>query len=381
MKGMRWPLGIIAFALALAAAPAGLRADTMDEALAKIEGLEEEGRYAEIIALLEPHAEHANAKLAYTLAYAHLFTVVNGAARGGISGEAMAPAVRWSERAIELGDASGYNLLYLIHENGFGVPEDHDRAVGYLRKGADLGDVSCRMNLAPMLYRGIPPVERDIDRALAMFLELARHDPPDYSSIYYLGVIEFRGQAGMPKDEAGGMEMIAIAANHGITDAERDMGKACEFGWAREEDLACALEWYAKAAEHGDAHSLWRMGMAHVNAELDPADPGKAVEYFRQAADAGSLNGKTSLAVMYASGSGVPQDFHAARLLYEEAMAAGDDHAMRNLAVMYLEGQDVEVDLEKARELATRARDAGDQDAAKVLAAIEQRMLRQRDEH
>jgi TPR repeat protein len=362
---------VAAFALAvLASAP--VSAATLDEAIARSEQLESEGRFAESAAALEPFGDQADGDLAFRLAHANLMAVVDGLHKDDAATADVSKARKWIDRAIELGNPAAYQLLYMVYQRGFGVPADMDKAVEYLRLGVAQEDPGAKANLALLAYEGIPPVEKDVNLAAKYFLELARGDPPNMVALYYLGVIAFKGEAGHPKDEVAGVSFIETAANHGVRDAQRDMGKALEYGWAgRKVDLDRALGYYAEAAEHGDTTALWRIGLAHVKGELGKADDALAVRYFREAAEAGGTRGMTSLGVMYATGAGVPMDYAQAKSWYEKAAEAGNTTAMKNLAVMYYEGQGVEVDLEKALSLATRARDDDVEGAADLVKLIE----------
>jgi hypothetical protein len=165
---------------------------------------------------------------------------------------------------------------------------------------------------------------------------------------YYAGLITFRGECGSEADESQAVELIRIAAEAGYAAAQRDMGKAHEYGWSTDIDLDIALDWYEQGASNGDPPSLWRVGIAYVDGKVRQPDSTRAVEYFRAAADAGFLDGMVSLGVMYATGDGVEQDFSAARQLYEQAAESGSAAALKNLGVMYMNGEGVGTDPVKA---------------------------------
>jgi uncharacterized protein len=270
-----------------------------------------------------------------------------------------------------LGNASGANLLYMIYAQGYGSAPDPAKALVYLREAVEGGDFAAKLNYAVMLYTGKPDVPRDRDLAAKYFLEIAKRKDPLPIAIYYLGLIKFKGEAGQPRDEKGGMELIRMAAEHDVGEAQQDLGRNYEYGWTGETDLEQALKWYQKASDHGEAWSQWRIGMAFVNGEGRKADPVRAVEQFRRAADSGGVDGMTSLAVMYATGEGVAQDFERALELYQQAVDAGSVHALKNLAGMYARGEGVEPDLVHAYVLVATAERRGDRQAAEMRQGIE----------
>jgi TPR repeat protein len=343
----------------------------LDPLIAKAEKLMGQGRFAEVVALLAPHAAEPTADIAFELAVAHLSLATVGQPAREIDQNEIKLAIEWAERARALGNAAGTNLLYMIYVQGYGSQPDPPKAIAYLREAVDHGDAGAKLNYAIMLYTGTPEVPRDRDLAAKYFLEIAQREKPVPLAVYFLGLIKFKGEAGQPKDMKGGMELMRAAAEQGVGEAQQDVGRNYESGWTVKPDLKQALKWYQKAADNGEPWSQWRIGMAYVNGEGRRPDPVRAVELFRKAADAGSVDGLTSLAVMYATGEGVTQDFTRARELYEQAIDAGGAHALKNLAGMYARGEGVEVDLVHAYVLVATAEKRGDEEAAKMRETFE----------
>jgi TPR repeat protein len=358
------------FALLLAWSAVAAAAEP-DPLIVKVEKLMSEGRNAEVVALLTPLSAKPTPDIAFELAVAHLNLALTGKGTAKVDQDEVTLAIEWAERARALGNASGTNLLYMIFARGYGVPEDPAKALAYLREAVDNGDAGARLNYAIMLYGGSEDVPRDRDLAAKYFLEIAKREKPVPIAVYYLGLIKFKGEAGQPKDTKSGMEMMRMAAEQGVGEAQQDVGRDYEYGWTVKPDLMQALKWYAKAADNGRPWSQWRIGMAYVNGEGRKADPVRAVAYFRRAADAGGVDGMTSLAVMYATGEGVKQDFTRARELYEQAIDAGSAHALKNLAGMYMRGEGVEVDPVHAYVLVATAEKRGDQEAAKMRESLQ----------
>jgi len=334
--------------------------------LDRVGELESQKDYAAALERLKPFESAPSAAVAFEIAWARYLLAIDGRKPEAVDAGAVKAAAEWAERARALGSVRAPNLLYMIYGNGAGVPEDREKALAYLREGVAKGDSGARSNYAVMLYRGVPGVPRDRALAGKYLVELSREKVVVPSVYYYLGVMHYRGENGMKKDAAEGLRLIRLAADQGDPEAQRDMGKAWEFGWTGKEDLREALAWYQKSADNGDGDSQWRIGMAYVNGDERKADPVQAVEWFRRSAESHNTQGMTSLAVMYATGEGVTQDWERARELYEEAAEGGEAHALLNLAGMYLRGEGVEVDPVHGYVLLSQAAQMGDEQAVSL---------------
>ena len=340
-------------------------ADDVKAALDAVSALEKDKRYDEILARLEPFEAAPTAEVAFRIAWARYLRAIDGAHQQGIDRDAVLAAAEWAEKARARGSVPAPNLLYMIYNNGAGVPQDRDKALAYLREGVSRGDAGAKSNYAVLLYRGEPGVPRDRALAGKYFVELARGDVVVPAVYYYLGVMRYRGE-NVKKDTTEGMRLIRFAAERGDAEAQRDVAKGYEFGWVGKEDLHQALAWYQKSADNGDGDAQWRIGMAFVNGEERKADPAQAVEWFKRSAESRSTQGMTSLAVMYATGEGVKQDWNRARELYEEAAEGGEAHALLNLSGMYLRGEGVDADPVHGFVLLSQAARMGDEQAVSL---------------
>ena len=347
----------------------------VDAALARLDPLEQASDFVGIEQLLRPFENSGNGDAEYYLAFARMNLAINGKRPEEIRPGDLQFAIDMAERATQHGSKEAWNLLYMIYGNGWGVPIQGERAIAYLKRGIDAGDPGAKLNYAIQLYTGSPFVERDVDASCPIFDELAKTGEGLPLVAYYEGLIRFRGKCGKTPDMKAGIDLILIAADHGVRDAERDMGKNYEFGWTTNTDDEQAVAWYEKAADHGDPEAQWRLGMAYVLGRLGKAqDYTKARRYFEGAAASGYVRALTDLGSMFAAGEGVPPDFAKAKTLYEQAAAAGDERAFRELAVMYAQGEGVPVDLVAARVYYLKGLQAGLDDEPQVRQFIESRM-------
>ena len=293
-------------------------AEDLAQALQAADTAWSEGRFDDGIALLAPHEERADPGVDATLASLLLARALDGATVDDAATLDLGRTIFLAERAAAAGNGEALNLLYQLHANGWGVPEDPVKARAYLERAVAAGDAGARVNQAIGLFEGNAVLQRD------------------------------RGDCGFEADSAAGVELIAVAARSGIREAERDLGRAHESGRGTPLDLGKALEWFQEAADHGEPWAQWRIGMSYVEGERGPKDSARAIEWFRRSAAAGNPEGMTSLAVMYATGDGVPKDLGKTFALYQQAIRHGGAHPYRALAFMYLTGEGVQPDAVQA---------------------------------
>ncbi|MFY2763520.1 SEL1-like repeat protein [Arenimonas sp. MALMAid1274] len=351
--------------------------ETADPATAAIELSERHvasNQFAKAVRVLAPFESLQRADVDYALAYALYSEAVNGVPVEDAGDVDITRAQALAERAAAKGSGFALNLLFVMHSNGFGLPVDEDKALNYLERAVAAGDVGAKINYSVRLYRGIAPLDRDRDKACALFTELQALPDADPISGYYLGLAHFGGHCGFPEDLSKGMAMIEAAARSEVREAQSDMGKSLEFGWTGTKDLKQALAWYQLAADLGEPYAEWRIGMTYVNGEERAKDAAAAVAWFQRSAASEHPLGLGSLAVMAATGDGMVQDFPLARSLYQRAAAAGNSHAYRGLAVMHLRGEGGPADPVRARVLYWQAIHAGNQEEPALLELIEGQM-------
>lgn len=334
---------LVLLLLALSAASVLATPGDMQRAITTSEQRLDEGDFSGALSVLKPYEDSQDASAEYALAFANMKAAM-AIGNGRVDADGIGRAIHYAERSARHGNAAAYNLLYLIHVNGIGVPEDLGRALDYMIKGAEGGDVGAKLNYMHALYAGSELVPRDRAKACPLAFDLLEEEQVREIAAHTVGLILMRGECGRAVDEAAAVKMFRRAADKDLAAAQHDLALALEQGVGVTTDPVEALAWYAKAAENGNARANWRMGLASVNGEGRPRDAARAVAHFQRAAEGGDGSGMTSLAVMYATGDGVPQDYAKALSLYEDAARHGQPHALRGMAVMYLLGQGVEAD-------------------------------------
>jgi hypothetical protein len=96
--------------------------------------------------------------------------------------------------------------------------------------------------------------------------------------------------------------LATVAA--GVAGPIEDAGAAHERG-----EYATALRLLRPLADHGVAEAQRELGFMYYNGEGVPQNYAEAVKWYRLAADQGLTGAQHDLGVMYLKGQGVPQDY------------------------------------------------------------------------
>ena len=145
----------------------------------------------------------------------------------------MASAVKWWQKAADLGDGYATDRIGDCYSNGNGgLPEDAEKAFEYYQKAADGGYAGAYFTLG-LCYRNGDGVERDYEKAFYWFNKAAEHDDPmawvelghcyatgcgvaeDYCQAvrWYNKAVDFGGNA-FPEAQRGLAD--CYAAGHGV---------------------------------------------------------------------------------------------------------------------------------------------------------------------
>jgi TPR repeat protein/serine/threonine protein kinase len=142
-----------------------------------------------------------------------------------------------------------------------------------------------------------------------------------------------------------------------------------EAGWIYENgggvvhDPAETLKWYGKAAEHGMAEAQFQMGRLHATGKGTARDEVEAAKWYRKAADQGHVAAQLNLAKRYQNGRGVPMDQIEAVQWYRRAAEQTNVIAQYHLGLIYTAGRGVTKDEPEALKWFLRAAEAGYQQA------------------
>lgn len=207
--------------------------------------------------------------------------------------------VKLFQRVAEKGNAKAMYVLSLLYQNGFYVEADHDKAVEYLKKSADLKYPEAEYSMAYLYLSG-------------MYVE---------------------------KDYKKGIELMTSAANNGFPDAQNNIGMLYLKGELVPKDLKRAKNWLEKASNNGSSMADYNLGVVYDAGMGVPVDSKKAGNLYLRSAEKGYLPAFGKVVDMYANGTkGVVKSNEKAREWLDKAIENDDSDAMLLKANAYFHG-------------------------------------------
>lgn len=250
-------------------------------------------------------------------------------------------APRSSSESTEASRAVPPDELHLAKRYAFGegaVP-DPMKAVAWLTKASDRGDVEAALALG-RLYREGRGVARDLDRARHFYARAAERGVAD--ALFELGMLDDGTPPTAQPERA--LEAYRRAAEAGHGGAAVNLGLLYEQGRGTPRDYAKAVYWYGRAADLGSAAGQFHLGRAYATGRGVEKDERQAIEWFQSAALQGHPEAQDRMGALYEAGLGVPRDLERARDLYEQAAEAGFAPAQVHLGTLYENGSGVDKD-------------------------------------
>lgn len=193
------------------------------------------------------------------------------------------------QKAIDQNYNYAYYLIYLTYRNGH-KNRDTKKAISYLQKGAELGDVTCQWLMGDAYYFG-----RD------------NLTPNGKLAIFWL-------KKAATQDQEIAMGLLASIYDEGKY-IERDINKANEL--------------YKRAAELGNPEAAYNYAYAYIVGDGVEINKETAFIWMKKAAELGYIQARLELAYMFATGKGCEKNSEAARywwgLVAKDEKASGQD--------------------------------------------------------
>ncbi|WP_343079637.1 caspase family protein [Ostreiculturibacter nitratireducens] len=222
--------------------------------------------------------------------------------------------------AAEEGNSGAYGGLADLYRFGLGVPQDLQRAAGYARKGALMGNAPLRV-LMGVYYKqgwGVPQSFEEARR----WTEIASYT--GFASAHTaLGDFYRRGQ-GVEKDPATALTHFQMAAALGQTDAMNNIGMAYMRGDGVEADTTIGITWLSRASELGNPYSAFHLGRAFRKGWGVEQDARQALAYFRLSAQRNFLGAYVEIGDLLQGEGGIEENLPEAYASYMIAIKAAE---------------------------------------------------------
>lgn len=186
---------------------------------------------------------------------------------------------KYLERAYEVGHVAAAKILGDIYYEGRDTPRDLEKAFTWYRNGAKFAHGPAMIALAQMYETGEAPGGADPKTALAWRAEAARRDDP--AALYALAIAYDHGD-GVAADPDRALALYKTAAMNGEAGAMTAIGTYFYRGEAGlPRDDAMARRWFEQGAVGGDPDGMFNLAVMQAKGEGGALDRVKAWGWFR----------------------------------------------------------------------------------------------------
>lgn len=259
----------------------------------------------------------------------------------------------------------GSYLLGTCYYYGYGTEKDFVKAFQYFKKAAELGHGDAKDYLGDCYYKG--QGVRQSYREAAKWYQDAVDNNGIGNSAHSLAFMYDKGE-GVRTDKRRAIDYWKIAADKGITQAQRIISREYLSGEYLEKDNEKARRYMEMAAEQGDAEAQFYLGSYYIS-DLGFNDDQKCYEWFMKAAEQGYVEAEYAVGGCYEYELGVKQDFVLANRWYQIAIVDGHARAAYDLGMNYLEGRGTEKNNELGIQNLVIASERGILEASRELAS------------
>lgn len=229
-----------------------------------------------------------------------------------------AKAIEYWEQAVKAGHGAAATSLGKCHEGGVGVQRNHEEALKYFKKAAQLKDPEGTFILSRYIFRDSKNNKEELRKGLRLMNESIKlgHIP----AITALGELYVRGFLDdIPQDHKKAFQLFSKAAEYDDAVALFNLGVVYETETTLVEgsseevpiqpgqenkfgvipDKTKSFEYYKASAERNFNDALYAMYQFYTEGVLVPKDNKVAIDYLYQAADQGSAKAAITLVELH----------------------------------------------------------------------------------
>ncbi len=227
--------------------------------------------------------------------------------------------------------------------------------------------IEAQYQYAQLLWNGLGG-EVDTTAALALLENAAARNHP--GAALFLARVYLTGpQASVSRDPARAAELLRIATDQNVAEAQFYLGMLTKDGTGLPADPAAALTLLKAAATGGYVEAQYVLAQAYSRGDGVPLDSAKALQWLTAAAEGGNTEAQYFLANALKRGDGAQQDIVAAFRWYRRAAEQNLPIAQRTLGTAYMTGNEpLQKNPQEAYRWLKAAADAGDPGAMFNLA-------------
>lgn len=221
----------------------------------------------------------------------------------------------------------------VIDESSFQITDAHE-STPTTAKGTmgDPSDLHTGLSVSARIEEGLDAYERgDYTKAHALFrVEAAKGDPEAkhlMASLYYQG-------HGVEKDIDKALALFKEAAGADYIPSIVNLGVMYMKGDDVEQNYKIAFNYYLEAADLGDLQSTFKVGQFYQKGYGVKQSNDDVKYWYKQAAERGYLPAQHEYGLLFAQGHGVPRDYVQAYAWINMPAEAGDDQAIKNKALL-----------------------------------------------
>lgn len=286
-------------------------------------------------------------------------------------------AVRWFQRAANMGVSMAQYQLALCFITGEGINQDFSLGFTWALKAAKQGFPFAQV-LVAKLYTNGDGTQKDLTEAFEWWKKCADFSnasvAPGFKDCaseaqFQVGVCYAQGK-GVSKDETKALEWFTKASQLGSTNAEYALGYAYMNGLGTKQDYQQAIKHYNIAANDGNMPSQFFLALLYHNGQGTKKNSNVAFNWMKKAADQGFIDAMNYVGIYYLTGDGTEKNPQKAYKYISDAANRNSDYASWILSKMYYNGDGVEKDSTLSIKWGTKAADLGNHEAEVFLGQL-----------
>ncbi|HRY77986.1 MAG TPA: SEL1-like repeat protein [Candidatus Izemoplasmatales bacterium] len=250
-------------------------------------------------------------------------------------------ALYWLDKAASHGSVEAMKRLISIYQK-HDHPHFRKKSLGslleltfyYQELLAKTGDPEALKAVADAYSEGKAPAKKNHEKAAGYFKQLADLGNPDGKYGYAVSLLY---GLGVPRDVPTAKKLLEECAQKSHPSSLTRLGDIFRLGLGVPVDPEEAKKWYMEAAKQNDPEALMNLGLLNYRQAVENATPALALGFMETAAKKGYHQAWYWLGIFHDKGVGCDPSFAEARKCFETAISKGSLGAKYKYAAMILD--------------------------------------------